>query len=86
MAWDRLLWGIQFSSQGEKPLLIGTLWLHPMATPQYFDEPPRPLLFKTRVSARNWCRERLLEYKGRNDCCAKWKFKPVRVRETVKPI
>lgn len=32
---------------------------------------------------RKFCNAQHAKYAGRDDCCAKWRFKPVRVRETV---
>ena len=83
--WKRLLWGVAiFSSRADrKPILLGSLWnKEPNPTP-YLGEPPHPLLFCTRSHAREWCRLTHAGYAGRNDCCADWRFRPVRVRETV---
>jgi hypothetical protein len=84
MGWNRKLWGIELTGgmQG-KPVLIGTGWMHPAPRPQYCDEPTRAILFNTRAIARNWCKERMDEYAGREDFCGLWKFRPVRVIETV---
>lgn len=68
-SWDRLLWGVYFVSPGNKPILIGTRWMDPAPEPHYLDEPTRPILFKSRITARNWCKEKLSKYEGRNDCC-----------------
>ena len=86
MRWDRLLWGIQFSSNrdgfGDPPMLIGGNW-HPANKPRFPGEPSRPILFTSRKLARAWCREEREKYKDRNDTCKHWIFQPVRVRETV---
>jgi len=85
MAWNRKLWGVEFTGgmPGDQPALIGTGWMHPMPKSQYCDEPTRAILFNTRAIARTWCSERMAEYAGRDDCCGRWKFRPVRVIETV---
>lgn len=86
MSWNRLLWGVEFSGPGrDKPMLLGSLWHGVKPTP-YHDEPTHALLFRTRSVARAWCRCQMNVYRGRTDCCARWRFKPVRVRETVRRI
>lgn len=87
MTWDRLLWGIEFTGgmPDDKPGLIGTTWMRPAVAPSYMDEPTRPCLFYTRQKAREWCKAKMAEYSGREDCCARWRFRPVRVRELVTP-
>jgi len=86
MSWDRLLWGIEFSSKndglGDKPMLIGGNW-HPDNKPRYPGEPSRPVLFETRKLAREWCAAKNEWCKSRNDLCKYWHFRPVRVRESV---
>ena len=80
MIWDRLLWGVHFiTGKGARPLLIGTGWMHPRPEIQYNGQPTRPILFTTREQARAWCREERARYAHRNDCCADWRFVPVRV-------
>lgn len=86
MTWERQLWAIEFSSSDWEPFLIGSLWLRPMAKPQYEGEPYRALLFCTRKLARDWCRERMKEYENRPDPVRKWRFRPVRVWETVRKV
>lgn len=82
--WDRRLWGVIFSGAKGERILIGEAWEHGgfllAAMP---GEPTRALLFTTRAAARDWCKAKMQTYEGRNDCCAKWKFMPVRVRELV---
>lgn len=84
MSWDRILWGVKFHGgmKDDKPFLIGQAWHKPMPKSQYDGEPSRVLLFCTREKAREWCRARTTDYAGHFDC-AKWRFTPVRVRETV---
>lgn len=82
MSWDRKLWGIEFKSKGEAPVLIGGGW-HPALKPRYVGEPSRPILFVSRILARAWCIEQLAKYEGRDDVCKHWHFRPVRVRELV---
>jgi len=85
MIWDHLRWGIEFRSLDGKPELIGSLWLN--HTPRPYDgEPRRALLFTTRAKARAYCAENHARYAGRPDCCGQWRFRPVRVRETVRVV
>lgn len=83
--WDKLLWGIEFKGAmpGDTPILIGTAWVRPPMNGRYSGEPTRAMLFNTRREAREWCSAKMAEYAGRSDCCKKWRFRPVRVRETV---
>lgn len=74
-SWIRRLWGVEFSGKLTRPHLIGSLWAARAST--YHEEPTRALLFCTRKQAREWC-------KSKNQCCADWRFRPVRVVETVK--
>src|SRR3990167_7561463 len=84
--WDRLLWGVEFYSVGDPPrdrlTILGTGWSHVRAG-DYAGEPTRPLLFMTRADARHWCAKKLATYAGRTDRRAAWRFRPIRVRETV---
>ena len=76
MSWDRLLWGVQYVHQNDKPLLISTGWDdRPTGTPD--TEPTRALLFRTRQQAQDWCRteNKTSRMLGR--------VRPVRVRERV---
>ncbi len=85
MEWNRLLWGVKFSSgmKSDEPMLISTAWMIPMPKSPYDGAPSRPILFTTRAQARAWCKSRMETYKHRSGCCTKWKFQPVRVREIV---
>lgn len=87
-SWDRLLWGVLFQSGTERPMLIGGLWDERLKDRNFYpDEPTRPILFTTRHSAREWCREKTKKYNNsQNKDLRAWKFRPVRVRETVKEI
>ena len=90
MRWRRALWGVQFkgSIEDDKPMLLGDLWHDTVRRGREFyeAEPTRALLFQTRAAARRWCKAQMLKYQGRNDCCAIWRYRPVRVVETVKPL
>ena len=78
------MWGVLFTGGDAKPLLLGSLWNEVCRKgPIYDGEPTRALVFQTRESARNWCHEQMDKYKDRNDLLAQWKFRPVRVIETV---
>lgn len=87
MAWDRKLWGVMFTGalKADQPMLLGDAWHQSRGWPKTPDIPSRAMLFMTRAQARQWCSEQHAMNKGRQDCCAKWRFRPVRVRETVKP-
>ena len=84
--WRRLLWGILFrgSMPTERPMLLGDAWCKPVPQPGYPGEPTRALLFRFRREAREWCRDAHARYSDRYDCCAKWRFSPVRVEEIVR--
>lgn len=80
--WDCRHWGIRFTGAGGRSMLIGASW-HVQIQAAYEGEPTRALLFTTRELAREFCRGRHERYRDRTDCCAKWRFTPVRVRERV---
>ena len=77
--WNRELWGVTLYTDGEELSLLGTAWHHVRAG-DYPGEVCRCLLFVTRKQALAWC---VAEMAKRKSC---WRFRPVRVRETVKPI
>lgn len=81
---DRLLWGVLFtgSMPDDKPMLLWQGWMHPALQCRYEGEPSRPILFRTRELAREWCGAKSAEYSGRSDVCGKWKFRPCRVLES----
>lgn len=86
---SRLAWGVLFTGaqKDARPMLLGEGW-HETAKnrPEAFaGETRRTLLFKTRAQARGWCFGQYKRYEGRTDCCASWRFRPVKVRETVTP-
>lgn len=84
--WDRLLWGIVFTSKGiypsDPPALIGGGWDTREGSDRPSSEPSRPVLFRTRKQAADWCRERNAMWKKNNRPLG-WHVKPVRVREVV---
>ena len=84
--WDRLLWGVEFSQPDERPFLVGEGWATYPAQPLYDGQPTRALLYNTRKQARKWCSDQPRNYADRQDCCAKWRFRPVRVRERVTKV
>lgn len=89
--WARRLWGVEFTGlkPSEKPRLIGTAWIDLPLRPAdsfYHGEPTRALLFTTREAARSWCDMRNANYSKRTDHCMGWRFRPVRVRETVRVV
>jgi hypothetical protein len=81
--WDRLLWAVEMRSASCRPegMLIGDAW-HAIAPPAYEGEPTRCLLFRTRRLARAWCIEATVKHANHS---TDWRFRPVRVRETVMP-
>jgi hypothetical protein len=82
--WNRLLWGIKFCGTPlDDPMLIGDAWDRSPRS-GHFGEPTRTLLFNTRDQARAWCDVQNAKNMARTDCCAGWRFSPVRVREIVK--
>ena len=85
MPWNRHLWGVEFTGSDHHSMILGSLWRKEKAVP-YPDEPTRALLFCTRSAARKWCHEQMEIYSGRSDCCADWKYRPIRVSEIVRKI
>ena len=84
MAWNRILWGVEFVySRSGARFLCGTAWMKPPPQSAYDGEPTRALLFVTRKQAREWCKNKQAGYANRSDSLAKWRFRPVRVREKV---
>jgi hypothetical protein len=82
--WNRKLWGVQMIGADGARMLIGFSW-HAHKRDFYHGEPTRALLFCTRDAARAWCRDKMREYAGHSHC-KRWRFRPVRVREIVKPV
>lgn len=85
----RLLWGVSFTgSTGAKDGLdiLSTGWHASSPSSRYTGEPSRTLLFVTRAHARAWCRVKEAYYADQypaGHLCRKWRFRAVRVRETV---
>lgn len=88
MGWRKALWGVEFkgSIKDDKPMLLGDQWHETVRRGREFydEEPTRALLFRTRRAARAWCKGEMEKYAGRDDCCAAWRYRPVRVIETVR--
>lgn len=84
--WDRLLWGVEFSEPDERPFIVSEVWAKYPAQPLYYGQPTRALLFDTRRQVREWCKKKEAGYAGRQDCCAFWRYRPVRVRERVTKV
>ena len=86
--WNRRLWGIELTTArtNDKPTLLGCGWSEGAHATPYFGEPSRALLFTTRAAAREWCRSKMISYADRADCCADWRFRPVRVVEKLLKI
>jgi hypothetical protein len=86
--WNRQLWAVEMRSplSRRERMIIGVAWhavtWHAVALPAYEGEPSRCLLFQTRRQARAWCVAATLQYAKHSKG---WRFRPVRVRETVMP-
>lgn len=80
-SWNRLLWAVQMRSALDRPepILIGVTWDH-IGPPAYDGEPLRCLLFHTRGLARVWCIAATKKFSNHG---SDWRFKPIRVRETI---
>jgi len=86
-SWDRKLWAIEFSDPLTPPMIIGGSW-HPLNKVQYDGQPTQPVLFRTRAKAKKWCKEQKEKYDSypAGDVVKRWRFRPIRVRETVSAI
>ena len=84
--WDRRLWGVRFETPRSSPVMIGSIWRQPVDFKPYPDEPTRPLIFNTRIAAREWCAARNAENKKRSDFIKQWKMRVIRVRELVREL
>ena len=85
----RLLWGVTLSNLRGKPQLIGLLSHVPAHNREPYDgEPTHKLLFTTRAAARRWAAERTAFYREYpdGDCCRDWRYRAVRVCETVEVV
>jgi hypothetical protein len=83
--WNRKMWGVTMKSPLSPLSLLGRAWIRG-EKPNYEGEPSRTLVFQTRRQAREYCRAENTWCKARTDCCHEWKFRAVRVRETVRMI
>jgi hypothetical protein len=81
--WRRMLWAVELVSPRGNPVLIGNLW-HGQTPHPYPGEPTHALTFTRRTEAREWCRQKMAKYAGRQDRCVGWRFRPRRVLETVR--
>lgn len=78
----RVFWGIAFSGASDvEPSMIGSTW-HRGWSQQDNAEPSRPMLFRSRKAAREWCADRHAEYSQRQDSLRFWRFRPIKVRES----
>jgi hypothetical protein len=68
-----------------KPMIIGAAWSD-LYIPAYVGEPGRPLLFRRRTQARAWCAMARERYADGPPDMRLWRFKEIKVSETVKPI
>ena len=83
--WTRNFWGIEHTTKERTRVLLGRLW-HNMTPHNYDGEPTRALLFTTRKAAREWCIQERAKFVNHSDTYAYWRFRPVRVRETVRVV
>ena len=83
---SRVVWGVLWDTAGRD--VIGPLFCSPGEFACHYDgEPSQPLLFVTRRHARAWCAKQHRQYAaGRTDLCGKWRWRPVRVRETLRVV
>jgi|SRR5579884_2145793 len=86
--WNRRLWAVRFSDSDGRSFLIGSSWhrANNTANAGYPGEPTRALLFCTRKHAREFCAEKIKSARLTGGVCEKWRYTPVRVRETVRPV
>lgn len=89
--WNRLLWGIDFSTDGRSGPwdLIGDAWVPTESMMPYPGEPRRALLFCSRQQARDWCSETMARWRDSPmmyEHSRNWIMRPVRVRETVRRV
>jgi hypothetical protein len=88
--WRIAQWGVALTTgRSRRPVLLGCGWLEDWADRYqraYPGEPLRVLLFTRRAQARAWCRVQQARYasRPRGDICRAWRFRPVRVVETVR--
>ena len=83
---ERALWAVALRTSScrsklSKPILIGDTW-HAVTAPKYAGEPIRCLLFRTRKLAKAWC----LMATRKHARHSHWRFRPVRVRETIRVV
>lgn len=71
------------TSRFEQSILLGDAW-HSVRPMHYLGEPTRALIFWSRRQARVWCAAAHKRYSDRPDDCRRWKFRPVKVRETLR--
>ena len=84
--WNRYLWGVRFTGSDGRSFLIGSSWhrANNTANAGYPGEPSRALLFCKRAQARVFCAEQIKAARLTGGVCEKWRYTPVRVRETVR--
>mgnify|MGYP001618310194 FL=1 len=84
-SFSRLSWGVLWDTAGRDA--IGPIFRghHDFETPAqpYDGEPTRPLLFRSRRHAREWCAKTHRQYASP---CPAWRWRPVRVRETLRVV
>lgn len=80
ITWNRKLWGIEFRAVDGSRIMIGSLWSEfGRERAHYVGEPTRAQLFTNRKDARKWCADR-------HPKSELIRFRPVRVRETVRRV
>ncbi len=77
--WNRKLWAVECSAERCETVIIGKAW-HIIKDGDYPGEPTKCLLFVTRKDARQWCMEATKKHSKHSP---HWRFRAVRVRETV---
>lgn len=85
--WQGVRWGVARDTVGSKepPSLLGEGWHDELwrKKPDFEGQMPRVLMFQTRAQARAWCRAQRAKYTERSTWCARWRFRPVKVSESV---
>lgn len=82
---SRLAWGVLFtvSLKSDRPMLLGERWHDALMQkpPAFEGQCGRTLLFHRRKAAREWCAYMRVKHADQS-----WRFRPVKVRETVRPV
>ena len=87
-AWTRLAWGLKARLHPRHRYrypdvdLLFEYWLQEWS-PRFDGDMPRPILFASRRQALAWCAAQHARYATRQNGLRDWRFRPVRVLNTV---